>query len=213
MKRIFFFLLLSLGFFPTTNAQSQRRPVQFSGVVISSDSLTELPFVTVYVKNRRSGTFADQRGFFSMAVMTGDTVVFSALGFKDALFVIPLNSSEEAISVIQRLEIDPVTMKGVQIYPFTKEEFKDLFVRTKIPDDMLARAQKNLSFNPYIPTYADPQMVAITNAAAFKDYQWRQGFYAGTQNGMIPMPNGLPIPTTLLSPAAWYNLIKSLKNK
>jgi hypothetical protein len=211
MKTVFLFLAIVLGMVDAS-AQNQRIPVQFSGIIISSDSLTELPFVTVYVKNRRSGTFANQKGFFSLAVMSGDTVVFTALGFHDEQFIIPLDTKEDAISIVQRMEIDPVTMKGVKIFPFTREEFKDIFARTQIPDDMLSRAQKNLSFNPYIPTYADPQMVAIVNQANFRETQWRQGYYAGTQNGMIPGANGgLPIPTSLLSPAAWYNLIKSLK--
>lgn len=207
-----FVLLGEVSYSQTTTAAPVRRPIQFSGLIYSSDSITELPFVTVAVKNRNSGTYSNIHGFFSLAVYQGDTILFRALGFKPATHVVSASDGEDAYSIVQQLEPNPIELKQVDIYPFTKAEFKDIFANTDVSDDALSRAQKNLSFNPYISNYPDAKIVASANANYVKEQNWRNAYYAGTQNGMIPGANGnLPIPTTLLSPAAWYNFIKSLK--
>ena len=55
----------------SANAQKGERLVQLSGVVVSSDSLQEMPYAAVYNKTVRRGTIADIYGFFSMVFNAG----------------------------------------------------------------------------------------------------------------------------------------------
>ena len=56
--------------------------VQFSGVVVSADSLKPLPFTHIIIKNTHRGTVADFFGFFSFVAEKGDLIEFSSIGCK-----------------------------------------------------------------------------------------------------------------------------------
>jgi len=51
------------------------------GIVYDKDSITPMPFSYVVNKNSSSGTLADEAGNFSLTIHTGDTVIFSYLGY------------------------------------------------------------------------------------------------------------------------------------
>ena len=53
--------------------------VQFSGVVVSSDSLQPVPFANIFDKSTRRGTVSDYYGYFSFVAGFGDTIVFDDL--------------------------------------------------------------------------------------------------------------------------------------
>src|SRR5688572_10074515 len=73
-----------------TEWQPDKRPlIQFSGVVVSSDSLEPIPFTSLIVKNTSRGTIGDYFGYFSFVAQTLDTIEFSAIGHKRGFFVIP----------------------------------------------------------------------------------------------------------------------------
>jgi len=63
--------------------------VQFSGVTITSDSLTAVPYTKVIIRNTKRGTTSDVLGYFSFVAHKNDTILFNALGFKPASFIIP----------------------------------------------------------------------------------------------------------------------------
>ncbi|MCF8194236.1 MAG: hypothetical protein K9J36_04565, partial [Bacteroidia bacterium] len=48
-----------LGVVQVSNAQAQPQPVQFSGLTLTSDSMSVVPSSTVLVKNRFKGTGSD----------------------------------------------------------------------------------------------------------------------------------------------------------
>ena len=77
----FVVLLVIIGSAVSASAQYQRRVVQLSGVVIGMDSSRAIPGVHVYVPKAGRGCVTNNAGFFSMPVLTGDSVVISAVGF------------------------------------------------------------------------------------------------------------------------------------
>ncbi|MFM7912620.1 MAG: carboxypeptidase-like regulatory domain-containing protein, partial [Bacteroidota bacterium] len=79
---------LLMGRAPIAIAQ-QGKPVQFSGLTLTSDSMSVVPFATILVKNRFKGTVSDLKGFFSMVLLPGDSLVFSAVGYRASTFVMP----------------------------------------------------------------------------------------------------------------------------
>ena len=52
--------------------------VQVSGLVVTGDSLSPLPYCTVFRARDRRGTMTDVRGFFSIPALEGDTLEFPA---------------------------------------------------------------------------------------------------------------------------------------
>ena len=81
------------------SAQEATGVVQVSGLVVTGDSLSPLPYCTVYRARDRRGTMTDLRGFFSLPALEGDTLEFSSVGYVTRRAVIPAGS-EWGLSLI-----------------------------------------------------------------------------------------------------------------
>ncbi|MNK05480.1 hypothetical protein D3C87_233630 [compost metagenome] len=130
------------------NSHSQKgdRLVQLSGVVVSSDSLQEMPYAAVYNKTVRRGTIADIYGFFSIVVQPGDTIMFRYYGHKPSSYIVPDTLSENRYSIIHMMAVDTIQLSEVVVYPWpSKEAFAQAFVEMNPYDDAMLRAQKQLS--------------------------------------------------------------------
>lgn len=123
-----------------------RRVIQFSGLVVTGDSLAPVPFTNIWVKNTRRGTITDYFGFFSIAVYELDTLRFSSVGFKEVTYVVPDTLSQRRYSAIQIMTRDTIYLSETLIYPWpTREQFRHAFIHTEIPDDDYDRAMRNLA--------------------------------------------------------------------
>jgi hypothetical protein len=109
MKRhtiIFSFILL---LFSATNINAQQNDgkkrdlIQFSGVVVSNDSLQPIPYTNVLIHSSGRGTLTDYYGFFSFVAKEGDTIDFRYIGYKPTRFIIPDSLKEDRYSLIQVL--------------------------------------------------------------------------------------------------------------
>ena len=67
----------------SANAQDSAKVVQFSGYVVTPDSLVGIPFVNIRVEGKNRGSYSNADGYFSFAAAAGDTVMFSCFGFED----------------------------------------------------------------------------------------------------------------------------------
>jgi len=120
-------------------------PIQFSGVVMSSDSLRAIPYVSVYSTRTGRGSITNYQGFFSLVAYPGDEIRFSCVGYKAKSYTIPLEMEGSRYSVIQLLTTDTVHLATTVIYPWPSEDkFKEAFLALELPDDYLARARRNL---------------------------------------------------------------------
>lgn len=128
------------------NSQKQERLIQLSGVVVSSDSLQEMPYAAVYNKTVRRGTIADIYGFFSLVVQPGDTILFKYYGHKPSSYIVPDSLREERYSIIHMMTVDTIQLKEVVVYPWpSKEAFAQAFIEMNPYEDAMLRAQKQLS--------------------------------------------------------------------
>lgn len=200
MQRILFTCLV-LFFTGNVLAQTENkdsiRLVQFSGVVVSSDSLRPLPFVNVYDHVSRRGTTSDYFGYFSFVAEKGDTIVFSSVGYKRSHFVIPDTLTTDRYSMIHLLKEDTIELEQKIIYPWpSKEQFAEAFVNTDIPDDALRRAQANLS---------NENMALIAERlppSGSLNYKWDQ-----QQRQTQLYYNGQAPPLNFLNPVAWAKFV------
>ena len=66
----------------------KRRIIQLSGIVLGEDGVSGLPGAHVYVPLAGRGT-STQPNVFSMAVMEGDGVVISSVGYVRRHYIVP----------------------------------------------------------------------------------------------------------------------------
>jgi hypothetical protein len=197
-------LLLLLGFSLVTAQSNKRKPgdlLQFSGVVVSGDSLQPVPFTAITVKGTYRGTLSDYYGFFSFVAQEGDTIEFSVLGFQKSTYILPDSLDGSRYSIIQVLNQDTVMLPTTVIYPWpTKEQIYEYFLKAPVPDDDLERARKNLAQETIVDMALTVPMDATMNYRnAMSQYNTR--LYNA---GQIPMNN-------LLNPIAWAKFVQAWK--
>src|SRR5690606_26951545 len=91
--------------------------IQFSGVVLTSDSIIPIPFVNVTIKGKPYGDYSNFQGYYSFVAEKGDTVQFSHVEYANTYFVIPDSLHEFKYHVIQVLTRDTVYLPGTIITP------------------------------------------------------------------------------------------------
>jgi hypothetical protein len=192
-KALFLFCFLLAAF----SSFAQRKPIQFSGVIVTGDSLKPVPFATIMVKNTTHGTVADYYGFFSFVAQEGDVIEFSAIGHQKSLFTIPDTLLENRYSIT-----DTFMLQETVIYPWpTREQFKQAFLNLDVPDDDLIRAQRNLELEKVQRQYASVKSDAGNNYNYTMRQQSTRLYYAG----QAP-------PYSLMNPIAWSKFIRAWKN-
>ena len=178
--------------------------VQFSGVILTADSLHPVPFAHVVVDQAKGyrGTVSDYNGYFSFVAHKNDTVMFSAVGFKDEYFIVPDTITNYRYSIIQVMATDTIYLSETVIYPWpTKDQFKDAFLNLDIPDDDLEIARQNLDKDEiYLRLENMPTDGSITYKYTFNNYVDRLYYNGQTQ------------PITILNPFAWAEFIKAWKD-
>lgn len=148
LKRLLLPLLGLLFFFCAPEqaaAQRQTRVVQLSGFVATGDSLYGVTGVSIYVPGTNRGTQSNEYGFFSVPVLAGDSVLFSAIGFKKQYLIIPKTYSSASYSIIMQLQEDPTELPTVDVFPWaTERELREAVANVKLPDEGRAIAMRNL---------------------------------------------------------------------
>ena len=137
MRSINLFLLLFLVFAVqgVVFAQSNKRVIQLSGVILGEDSVSGVPGVHIYVPKAGRGTSSLRNGYFSMAVLVGDSVVISAIGYARQHWIVP-ETAPEFYTVIVEMVTDVTYLKEVTIMPFpTEEVFKQAVLALNVPMD------------------------------------------------------------------------------
>ena len=208
MKKLlrYFLLMIVLLTIQQTQAQQLGNPyrdsiVQLYGVVMTADSLQGIPSCSVIVEGKGRGTITSYDGVFSIAVMKGDRITFSSIGFKSRSIQIPATLSENQYSVIQLLISDTAYLPATILKPRpTREQFERDFVNTKAPDDLYETARKNTD-------EATRRLLLAGLPADGKEavnYQLRQQATKAYYSGQVP-------PMNILNPAAWADFIKAWK--
>jgi hypothetical protein len=200
-----FTLFLCSFFCNAIQAQEQQdnsNLVQFSGITITADSLNPVPYAKIVDVGSHRGTNSDVNGYFSFVAHKKDTVVFTALGFKPASFIIPDTITKQRYSLIQLMTADTLTLAAAYIFPWpTLEDFKRAFVETKIPDDDLEIARKNLLAADIRMRAEEYPMDASMNYRNYIDNQTSKLYYFGQQQ-----------PFNIFNPFAWAKFIKAWKD-
>ena len=175
--------------------------IQFNGVVMTADSLRGIASASIIVEGKGRGTISSSDGVFSIAVLKGDRITFSCIGFKNYSISIPKDLKENQYTWIQLLVCDTVYLPATILRPRpTKEQFERDFVNNRVPDDAYEIARKN--------TDESQRRILIASLPADGkeaiNYQMRQQANKYYYSGQVP-------PNNILNPAAWADFIKAWK--
>lgn len=200
----FSLVIVTLTLATTTAASAQGvydRIVQINGVTMTADSLRGVPGVVVVVKDKNRGVESSNAGVFSIVVYKGDTLQFSALGFRDKEYVVPENIEGHYLSMIQLMVQDTFYLPETIIRSLpTKEQFDYAFKHWKIPDDKYEIARKNTDeLTLRALAYILPKD-GRENQAAYQNMQARDAVYYGQVK-----------PMNLFNPLAWADFYEAWK--
>ena len=190
---------------PLTDLKAQakhKQLVQFSGIVLEKGSLQAVPYTAIIIKGTSHGTICDYSGYYSFVAQPGDTVEFSAIGFKLSPYFIPDTLSTDRYSLIHLMDKDTANLKEVKIYPWpSKESFVDAFKRLNLPDNDMDRAKKNIALAESKARMEGFPMDAQAHFMNTMQQENNKLYYAG----QYP-------PNNLLNPISWAKFIDAWKN-
>lgn len=202
------FLFLALGLNAQNNEEEtvvdSTKLVQFSGLVLdgTGDELEPIPFVTVSVEGKSRGVYTDWKGFFSLVVEKGEEVIFSAVGYKTAEFIIPDTLQDSRYSLVQLLTTDTINLPETVVFPWpSREHFKLEFLALNVTDELTNSAEENLAEKALASMVNKVNMDGNENS----DYYLRQQAQSYYSYGQTA-------PMNIFNPLAWRDFFKAWKN-
>lgn len=179
---------------------AQMKLIQFSGYAMSADSLMGVPFAHITITNRGLAATAGPDGFFSFAAHEGDTLLFTSVGYKPMVYIIPINLETEKFSVIQLMTKTDYYLPETLILPWRREDFGTVFINTKPPTDDLERAKRNLEREKLAELGARLERDAYEGTSiALRQTSAKNYYY-----GQTP-------PQNIFNPLAWAEFIRAWK--
>tara|TARA_B110000046_G_scaffold57595_2_gene64416 strand:+ start:93485 stop:94114 length:630 start_codon:yes stop_codon:yes gene_type:complete len=201
MKKIYLFLFICICLNSVWAQKEDDNLIQFSGIVVTMDSLSPVPFATIMVTNTSRGTVSDYYGYFSFVAQANDTLIFSSIGFKDSDFIVPNDLEGNRYSLIHSMLRDTVKLDEVEIFPWpTPAQFKEAFLALDLPDDDLDIMRRNLSEDLIADKAAAMPMGGSLNFKFQNQQRANQLYFAGQYR-----------PNNLLNPIAWAQFIQAWK--
>jgi hypothetical protein len=188
-------LFLGLG---SVNAQLPPKVVQVSGVVLISDSLFPAGFVAIYRAKDRRGTYSGRDGYFTLPVMVGDTLYFSCTGLKDSFFVIPTDSKDNQLSMVQVMSMESYMLPTAYILPYpSKTRLRSEILSLDLPGDEYVSFHREGKEIVNYDGMLDFSAQSYRSASSQIQNRYTNGFYSGGN---------------LLSQDAWGKFMRSLKS-
>lgn len=184
-----------------TFAQKGKDLIQFSGVVMTSDSLQPVFYASVYNITRKKGELCNWQGFFSVVAERGDKIRFSALGYRTEIITIPKDIDEDVYTIVQLMEPDTIELPEVTVHPWpTPTQFKQAFMDLDLPQSELQAAKENLDRDKIRDAMENLAMDGKENMDLMMRQSVARQYSAGQYQSI-----------QLLNPLAWAQFFKALK--
>jgi len=202
VKRVSLHIVLLFFVLNAFGQEADPKVIQFTGVIFGPDSTSVIPGVHIYVPKAGRGTTSNPYGFFSMPVLEGDSVVFSAVGFERESYVVPPHQNDQSLKTIVTLTEDIAFLEEVEVFPYPSETmFKEAVLAVQLPNqDDINNLEAWLARQYMREAYKDLPASPGANHRYFMDLQMQ-----GIQNRYSRPANNL------LNPFAWAKFIRSLK--
>jgi hypothetical protein len=194
------FILLFAGLMLSLSASAQSRYIlQVSGVVVATDSLIPVPYATIFRSSDNRGTFSDHTGYFTLPVVAGDTLNFIFLGLKRSTYVIPLDTTQKHISMVQWMEQEDVMLPTVNVLPYpSPARLRAEVLALDFPGDNYFRFDRTAASVSSYDGLRDLSADAYAEASATMIARYNGGFRSGGN---------------LLDADAWGRFVNALSRK
>ncbi len=208
INKLFFSILLIVLTYPVAKAQllsdtskyDEEFLIQFSGVLLTADSLKAVPYVSVRVKNTNKGTVSNEKGIFSIIAKKRDTILFSSIGYKTETYIVPENLNGQFYSMIKVMSTDTLTFDPVIVRPFvSKELFQHYLVNADLPNDA-----------PVLDESLSPEALREMAFSLPMDGSESQRYQLNNQIKSYYY-SGQTVPINILNPFAWAEFVKAWK--
>jgi hypothetical protein len=202
MKLFCYFLTLLLLFsFNLLSHAQEQDSIRISGVVISADSLQQIPNATIQRSDIFSEYRADSAGYFSIFAYPADTITFSSVGYNSAMFVVPQGLNSTNYSLVESMVPDSIASGDIQFYPMPPAE---AFINAFVDKSLL---------------YADKYEVMRRNIERIDEMEDEEAFLSKYRPLDINFGYGRlynnawgPVPgNNFLNPQRWSNFVKDLQ--
>ena len=199
-RLLIFFLLIGFAGFTQT---PDKNLVQFSGIIMNTDSNTVVPYVNITNRTVRNQIYAaNYKGYFSFVAHEGDTLTFTAVGYRREAIVIPRGVAEKKFTIMVRMKQEVLNLPTVRVFPWASlDDFKREFLTMKFADDDLAIAKKNVS----------RESLAALASELPRDGQEMQSYnFQNNHTRLVNSNMNQRMANPLLSPFAWGALIQQI---
>ena len=192
---------------PQTDSPEQKKLIQFSGMVITNmdGKMVPVPYASIFLPDKKRGTYSDYRGFFTIVVEEGDKVRFNCIGLKPVTITIPDTLTMDRYSIVQIMSQDTINLPTTVIFPWpSKEHFKVEFLKMDVTPELQRRATENLANEYLTEARKNPDIVPYGGRESANFYlrqQSREYVYLG----QTP-------PMNIFSPLAWGQFFKAWKD-
>ena len=188
---------------PPTEKQSTA--IQFSGIVVTDDNgkMVPVPYANLFIPKRKTGATANYQGFFSIVVEHGETVNFTALGFRNRKFKVPDSLHEEHYSMVQIMSRDTILLDEAVIFPWpNRDHFKNEFLAMDVTNQLEKRAMENLAKETLDKVRELTPYDGRETGSIYLRQQAKNYYYYG---GQTP-------PMNIFNPLAWQQFFKAWSN-
>jgi len=193
-------VILFIGVANIFAQNAQNSFIQIDGLTADEQGYI-VPDVSIYSKHLRRGAASDHRGIFSIISIPGDTVFFSAIGYKSTLLTIPVTISGNHYITDVMMVTDTIMIGEVLVLPWkTYSEFKRAVLENKTIDPLIANMEYNLALIEQ-QVWSDMRPTP-GQAYRYTMQQMSDNLYT---RGQMPTNN-------LLNPFAWQKFVKGVKN-
>jgi len=185
-------------------SDEEKLVIQFSGIIVTEDlngDILPLPYTNVSIMGTSRGTVSEIDGFFSLVAETGDTIVFSRVGFETIKKAIPDTLSNSFYSWYQVMSKGNVLLPEAVIKPWpSRENYKVEFLAINVDNEMRQLAQANLAQKVI------DELIYTIPTDGTESYNWlvREQFQEYRTAGQYK-------PQQIFNPAAWAEFIKAWK--
>jgi hypothetical protein len=200
--KILFSFFIVITFLFGANAQITDI-IQVKGMVVNIH-FEPISFVHILIINKKRGTVSDESGKFDFFAEKGDTLQFSSIGYKKSSYYIPTITTSKIFFTVPVLKADTTILKEVIILPWKNyKEFEKIFVETKVIEDDIYRAEKNIALIKFQMLVNDDDIPSAPGAAYNLSMQQRvsQLYWKGQTQ-----------PLQILNYVAWAKFLDYIKN-
>lgn len=172
-------------------------PINITGVILDAENMEPVPFTTILIGNGKSGTVADNSGYFSFLAYPGDTITFRSVGYQSSTFIIPELLEGKTYSLIELLVRENVLLEEVQVYPLPDADY---FTSTIVKKELTDIQKRQLD-----------DFIRDLNKLLEKQYEQNHPYYDQWRYARLYEMTGIVPPNNFLNPMTWSNFIRDWK--